>query len=237
LPATPGCHVASQYHPSALPKEEDLVSRHRIALISAVAAAAIAATGAAAGAAPAYAAAHAAPGSHFVSAPLAAPRAIDGRKLVRIKYTAANATYYSQLQNVANNDCLNGTTALVYLTPCDVNDLHMWWEATEYDVDGYLAYMLTNSENGLCLNGSLDPSHAEVILTACDTSDPDLHTLWYPLGIGDGTNGYSLQDEYANVSAIDYCLNGSTDPSHAEVIITPCNTSDDHMTWNNDFPY
>jgi hypothetical protein len=113
----------------------------------------------------------------------------------------------------------------------------MWWEAKEYDVDGYLAYMLIDVENGLCLNGSLDPSHAEVILTRCDTSNPDPHTLWYPLGIGNGTNGYSLQDEYANVSAIDYCLNGSITSSHAEVIITPCRTSDDHMTWNNDFPY
>jgi hypothetical protein len=211
------------------------MTRHRNALIStAVAAVAIAV------AVPTYAGASTA-STAFPSRPVSsrpvAPHAIGAMNPVRVKSPAAGESTNSPIQNVANNNCLNGTTALVSLTPCNANDLHMWWQATEYDVDGYVAYTLTDNENHLCLNGSLDPSHAEVILTRCDTSDPDLHTLWYPLGIGNGTNAYDLQSEFANVSAADYCLNGSITSSHAEVIITPCRTSDDHMTWNNNFPY
>jgi hypothetical protein len=181
--------------------------------------------------------------SHSISARPVAPHAIGAVNSVRVKFSDAGEVTDSPIQSVANNDCLNGTTALVYLTPCNpannpMGDLHMWWEASEYDVDGYVAYTLTDMSNGLCLNGSLDPSHAEVILTECNFNDPDPHTLWYPLGIsGKGTNGYEIQSEFENVSATLYCLNGSTTPSHAEVIITPCNQNDNHMTWNNNFPY
>jgi hypothetical protein len=165
--------------------------------------------------------------SRPVSAAPITPRAIGTMHPVRAT-AAPDQVYDSMLQDVANSYCLNGTLALVYLTPCNDSDLHMWWEATEYDVDGYLAYTLMNLQNDECLNGALVTSHAQVTLTPCSSSDN--HMLWYPLGNGSGI------DEYED-AANGYCLNGALVTSHAQVTLTPCNASDNHMSWKNDFPY
>jgi Ricin-type beta-trefoil lectin domain len=138
----------------------------------------------------------------------------------------------SEIKNASNMDCLNGTLALVYLTPCNGDDSHMIWTADGYDVDGHLAYMLVNGSSGYCLNGYTGTAHAQVTLTPCNPGDS--HMLWWTLGIYGGS---PHADGYQNVSN-GYCLDGYTGSAHAQVTVTtPCSSSNNHQVWWNSFDY
>ena len=168
--------------------------------------------------------------SHTISVHSVTPDAAGHLRPGQVNAVPDQIVGYSVLQNVSNDDCLNGTLALVYMTPCSDTDSHVLWGAIEYDVNGYLAYQLQNGANGECLNGYTGSAHAEVTLTPCD-SGSDAHMLWYPLGYSNGV------DLYQNVSNGD-CLNGYTGSAHAEVTLTPCdNGSDAHTRWINSFPF
>ena len=162
------------------------------------------------------------------SRPVAAHGHVPARYRLPAKQGAVNLDPQTELQNQSDDDCLNGTLALVYLTPCNTADLHMTWNATDYDVNGYLAYTLENEANRYCLNGALVTSHAQVTLTPCNSND--LHMQWYPLAIS------SRIDLFENASN-GYCLNGALVTSHAQVTLTRCNSSDLHMLWYNTLPF
>jgi Ricin-type beta-trefoil lectin domain len=84
-------------------------------------------------------------------------------------------------------------------------------------------YQIQDVANNLCLNGSIGTTHAELILTACDSANPDTHTIWFP---GQPDSVYEWQ-AYNGL-----CLNGYSGTAHAEVTLTSCNGSDSHMNWN-----
>jgi len=164
--------------------------------------------------------------AHAASAHPSMPRVIGAYH--RVGAIADQATTSSELQNVANSDCLNGTLALVYLTTCNSSDNHMIWIATEYTANSNVAYTLENAENGECLNGYTGTAHAEVTLTPCSSSDT--HMLWFP------NTTYTLGEEaeFQNISNSE-CLNGYTGSAHAEVTLTPC-ADDTHMFWWSTIP-
>jgi hypothetical protein len=141
--------------------------------------------------------------------------------------SASAASGFYELQNVANSECLNGSTtsshAELILTPCSWSDNHMTW-TINYDPSGGLLVEYQDQANGLCLNGSVGSGHAELILTTCGWTDN--HMSWYTIPgsefIEDDSNGL--------------CLNGSLVTSHAELILTSCNSSDNHMDWLRQWP-
>jgi hypothetical protein len=87
--------------------------------------------------------------------------------------------------------------------------------------------LFQNLENNYCLNGSVGTDHAEVILTPCNETDK--HMQWtvsvYSSGVPGGQLWHLIDDSN------DLCLNGYTGTAHAEVTLTPCNGTDNHMFW------